>query len=83
MVVDEKAGLLKIIDLGSSFGLSNSQRKYGITTTLYGKVREYTPEYSPPEVLKFAKEIPSLDQYNPGSLDVYSWAMTFYTLLFP
>jgi len=82
MVYDSKENLLKVIDMGSSFGHDRIRKTYNPTITIDNKVRSYTPIYSPPEVLHFTDGSLQDPNFILGSTDTYSWAMSFYSILF-
>jgi len=80
MVYDSKKNLLKVIDMGSSFGYDTIRKTYNPTININNKIRSYTRVYSPPEVLHFVDE--NLQpNFILGSIDTYSWAMSFYSIL--
>jgi len=83
MVYNKSADLLKIIDMGGSFGYGVSNKLYTPTVNMGGKIKELTREFSPPEVLKLERGQTPSNQVIIGTIDVYCWAMTFYSLLLP
>jgi len=82
MVYDNKEDLLKVIDMGSSFGYDTIRKTYSSTINIDNKIRSYTPIYSPPEVLQSAGTSLQNPNFILGSIDTYSWAMSFYSILF-
>eukprot|EP00826_Nyctotherus_ovalis_P012401 TRINITY_DN13276_c0_g1_i3.p1 TRINITY_DN13276_c0_g1~~TRINITY_DN13276_c0_g1_i3.p1 ORF type:complete len:483 (+),score=132.18 TRINITY_DN13276_c0_g1_i3:1073-2521(+) len=82
MVVNE--GLLKIIDFGSAVKMSSRDSLLHTTTA---RIRDVTPSYLPPEVLKelyrtqFRITEESDIQLNHGKTDVYCWGMSFYHII--
>eukprot|EP00826_Nyctotherus_ovalis_P020047 TRINITY_DN16261_c0_g1_i7.p1 TRINITY_DN16261_c0_g1~~TRINITY_DN16261_c0_g1_i7.p1 ORF type:complete len:409 (-),score=118.02 TRINITY_DN16261_c0_g1_i7:100-1326(-) len=81
MVYNKSADLLKIIDMGGSFGYGISNKLYSPTIDMGGKIKELTREFSPPEVLKLERGQMPGNQMIIGTVDVYCWAMTFYSIL--
>ena len=83
MVYDSKKDLLKIVDMGSAFGCSNRNRLSATTVNLDGKVRSATPEFAPPEVVLMERELSKNLELSLSlpAIDVYCWAMTFFTTL--
>lgn len=82
MVYNKDNDLLKIIDMGSSFGANTVSGVYRQTVKLLDKMRSYTPEFAPPEALKLEDGKGDNSEFIIGSMDVYSWGMCFYSLLF-
>jgi len=83
MVYDDKKDLLKIVNMWSAFGGSNRKELAATTMSLEEKVRNFTPEFAPPEVLFMEKDLTkelNLKLYLPG-IDVYCWAMSFFAIL--
>lgn len=82
MVVNE--GVLKIIDFGSAVKMSSRDSLLHTTTA---RIRDVTPSYLPPEVLKelyrtqFRITEESDIQLNHGKTDVYCWGMSFYHII--
>jgi len=88
MVYDPETNILKIIDLGISVAYVDSKKLYKVTSKLSGKMRGFTEIYSPPEVIQIFGDKSMLKEYvsRPekfiiGNVDVYCWAMGFYSLL--
>jgi hypothetical protein len=81
MVYNKSTDLLKIIDMGGSFGYGVSDKLYSPTIDMRAKIKELTREFSPPEVLKLERGQTPINQLIIGTVDVYCWAMTFYSLL--
>ena len=82
MVYNSKENLLKVIDMGSSFKYDTIRKIYNQTIKIDDKIRSYTPIYSPPEVLQFVDGSLQDPNFILGSIDTYSWAMSFYSILF-
>ena len=82
MVYDERKDLLKIIDMGSAFGRSN-QKPLDTTVNLGEKVRSFTREFAPPEILLMENSVVNNTNLplSLASIDVYSWAMSFFALI--
>ena len=75
-------GLLKIIDMGGSHGYETKSIVYKPTVNLKGKITEFTRAFSPPEILKEYEKInPQSTHFELGKVDVYSWAMSFFSIL--
>eukprot|EP00826_Nyctotherus_ovalis_P008030 TRINITY_DN12072_c0_g2_i1.p1 TRINITY_DN12072_c0_g2~~TRINITY_DN12072_c0_g2_i1.p1 ORF type:complete len:510 (+),score=105.61 TRINITY_DN12072_c0_g2_i1:61-1590(+) len=87
MVYDAKEDLLKIIDMGSAFGCAAKKKTMSTTVTLFNKVRSGTLHFAPPEVIRMSKKIQGTDvrgmdaEVTMDGVDVYCWAMSFYSLL--
>jgi len=83
MVYEKKNDILKIIDMGSAFGSSTREKVTKTTVSLNGKVRSATLDFAPPEVLRIEKkpeEVAGIE-VTMGSVDVYCWAMCFYSMI--
>jgi len=82
MAYDKESDMLKIIDMESAFGAVTKKKITGTIRILDGEIRSITPEYSPPEVLTKVegKEISDL-KMSLDAIDVYCWAMSFYSIL--
>ena len=82
MTYNKTKDFLKIIDMGSSYDCSTKSIIYNPTIKLTGKINSLTPEFCPPEVIKFAYNLASNQpNFIIGDIDVYCWAMCFYFLL--
>eukprot|EP00826_Nyctotherus_ovalis_P019250 TRINITY_DN15907_c0_g2_i1.p1 TRINITY_DN15907_c0_g2~~TRINITY_DN15907_c0_g2_i1.p1 ORF type:complete len:707 (+),score=142.62 TRINITY_DN15907_c0_g2_i1:39-2159(+) len=83
MVHDEETGVLKIIDMGSAYSRTK-KKATSATVTFEDKVRSATLEYSPPEILRAVRKVESIPnaKVSTNAVDVYCWAMSFYSLLF-
>eukprot|EP00826_Nyctotherus_ovalis_P011023 TRINITY_DN12877_c0_g1_i1.p1 TRINITY_DN12877_c0_g1~~TRINITY_DN12877_c0_g1_i1.p1 ORF type:complete len:401 (-),score=60.22 TRINITY_DN12877_c0_g1_i1:174-1376(-) len=67
--------------MGSSCGFNTASRIYKPTVSLDGRIRTFTPQYSSPEVLRAIEGDAAIQKYVLGTVDVYSWAMCFYSML--
>lgn len=81
MVYDQEEDLLKVIDMGSTFGSNTTRSVYKPTLDLDGKLKSHTPIYSAPEVLQYLEGTSAANSFILGSIDTYAWAMSFYSLL--
>jgi len=88
MVYDEEKDLLKIIDMGSSTSYTSQSQMFSSTKSVTSKIRELTVYYAPPEILQaynnkalLASPISDPLEFIVGNIDVYCWAMCFYTLI--
>eukprot|EP00826_Nyctotherus_ovalis_P008340 TRINITY_DN12155_c0_g5_i1.p1 TRINITY_DN12155_c0_g5~~TRINITY_DN12155_c0_g5_i1.p1 ORF type:complete len:272 (+),score=33.84 TRINITY_DN12155_c0_g5_i1:92-907(+) len=82
MVYDEVRDVLKLSDVESAFSYC-IWKKYTATTLRLDEDSLLALEYAPPEILRLAKlpgTAPSLE-LSLNSIDVYFWAMTFYSVL--
>ena len=75
MVYDVGKDLVKIIHMGSAFRSSNKKKLAGTTVNLGGKVRSFTLEFAPPEVLLIPKGLANNSNIRLSfpSIDVYCW----------
>ena len=74
--------LLKIIDLGISYKCNTQTRLNNSTVNLTDKLGGLTAAYAPPEILRRAVDLSVKDvKFTLGKTDIYSWAMTFFTML--
>ena len=82
IVYNKDTDFLKVIDMGGSFGYGASSVIYNPTVNIQNKVREYTREFAPPELLRASnsKDMSKI-RVIMGTIDVYCWAMCFYTIL--
>jgi serine/threonine protein kinase len=82
IVYNKDTDLLKVIDMGGSYGYGGSSVLYNPTISMQDKVREYTREFAPPELLQAEKAADlSGFKFIMGTVDVYCWAMCFYSIL--
>jgi len=83
MVYEKKGDILKVIDMGSAFGSATRSKITGTTVTFDGKIRSGTLEFAPPEVLRMVKRLERVPgiEITIGSVDVYCWAMCFYSII--
>ena len=81
IVYDKTLDTVRMIDFGSSTSATQSVKLHKGTMNIEGKLRDLTPEFAAPEVLKRYKD-PYIDaQLVLSSVDIYCWGMTFYSLL--
>jgi len=82
MMYNGKTDLLKMMDVGTSFGYGTHSIICKPTNTAKPRIREFTREFAPPEILKerYGFNIP-IRKLLEGNVDVYCWGMCFYTML--
>eukprot|EP00826_Nyctotherus_ovalis_P031615 TRINITY_DN2530_c0_g2_i1.p1 TRINITY_DN2530_c0_g2~~TRINITY_DN2530_c0_g2_i1.p1 ORF type:complete len:628 (+),score=210.14 TRINITY_DN2530_c0_g2_i1:403-2286(+) len=82
MMYNGKTNLLKMMDVGTSFGYGTQSIICKPTNTSKPCIREFTREFAPPEILKerYGFNIPT-SKLLAGNVDVYCWGMCFYTML--
>jgi len=82
IVYNKDTDFLKVIDMGGSYGYGGSSVLYNPTINMQDKVREYTREFAPPELLQAEKAADLVGfRFIIGTVDVYCWAMCFYSIL--
>ncbi len=88
MVYEEANDLLKVIDMGSSTAYTSQSQMFSSTRSVTSKIRELTIYYAPPEILQaynnkalLASPVTDPLEFIVGNIDVYCWAMCFYTIL--
>ena len=69
--------LLKLMDMGDSFEYETRIISLKKTPIVRKSIRQFTAEFAPPEILQ---EKIQLDAIKGMNIDVYCWAMCFYTL---
>lgn len=82
MMYNDATNLVKMMDVGTSFGYGTHSIICKPTNTAKPCIREFTREFAPPEIIKerYGFNIP-IDKLLAGNVDVYCWAMCFYTML--
>ena len=75
-IVISSNDVAKIIDFGASIRLTASQL-VATSYEVYSKLKAWTQEYMPPEILKGSKHSSIFEK-----VDIYNFGMTFYQLLF-
>ena len=82
MMYNSETNLLKMMDVGTSFGYGTHSIICRPTNTSKACIREFTREFAPPEIIKvkYGYDIP-VSKLLSGNVDVYCWAMCFYTMM--
>eukprot|EP00826_Nyctotherus_ovalis_P055342 TRINITY_DN7340_c0_g2_i2.p1 TRINITY_DN7340_c0_g2~~TRINITY_DN7340_c0_g2_i2.p1 ORF type:complete len:375 (-),score=110.73 TRINITY_DN7340_c0_g2_i2:10-1134(-) len=88
MVYDEQRDVVRIIDMGSSTTYASQSQMFSSTKSVTTKIRELTIYYAPPEILQaynnkalLSSPISDPLEFIVGNIDVYCWAMCFYSIL--
>jgi serine/threonine protein kinase len=80
MIYNRDTDILKIMDMGISHEYDTMSKLYK-STELEEKLKSLIPVFSPPEILKLNERNVQFQESIPETVDVYSWAMSFYSLL--
>jgi len=82
MMYNKETNLLKMMDVGTSFGYGTHSIIYKPAEDFKHSVRQFTREFAPPEILKDRGSVNlSVSELLIGNADVYCWAMCFYAML--
>jgi serine/threonine protein kinase len=84
MTYNDDTNILKVIDMENLYEYSKMSEMYKETTKLEDKIKSLRFTFYPPEVLKLKKGVLKSKEFifeNIGTIDVYCWAMSFYSLL--
>jgi len=88
MMYNEQEDTLKIMDMDSSAAYTSQTQIFSSPKSVTSKIRELTIYYAPPEILqaynnKALTSSPISDpiEFIVRNIDIYCWAMCFYTLL--